>query len=263
MTTMNEGMAMTSGARGVRSKQALLLVRPTIRTIRWAALLGGAAAAQLVLWAAKGELSKGGPIPLLPMRLAAVLLCLGAAFVLDDDAGATVEAAVASLMLRRGLRLALTVPVVGIAWGAALWAASRLAASGRGTGSVAPPSLPVAGLAIEAAALLGVTLAAGAVATRSLGHGKGGVAAGPTLLAFVMAVLSLGRYWPLFPAASSEPGWAAAHARWALVLVAATIVLAAFSLDPARRWSILRRRWRPQTHGRLVRASRAPVAGKP
>jgi hypothetical protein len=90
----------------LRAKQASLLVRPTARTIRWAALLGGAAGAQLVLWAAKSELSKGGEASLLPLRVAAVVLCMGAAFILDDDAGATVEPAVASLAVRRGLRLA-------------------------------------------------------------------------------------------------------------------------------------------------------------
>ncbi len=258
---MNEGMAATSGARGVRSIQALALVRPTIRTIRWAGVVGGAAAAQLVLWAAKGELSKGGTIPLLPIRVAAVVLCLGTAFILDDEAGATVEPAVASLVVRRGLRLALTVPVVGMAWGAALWTASRMAASGHETGPVALRSLPVAGLTLEAAAFLAVTLAAGAVATRSLGHGKGGVAAGPTLLAFVMAMLSIGRYWPLFEESPIEPGWAAAHMRWASILAAAVIVLVAASLDPARRPRILRRGRRPQRHGLARGASWAPVGG--
>src|SRR6266567_1897396 len=258
---MDEGGALTSGARGVRSKQAVALVRPTIRTIRWAALLGGAAAAQLVLWAAKGELSQGESVSLLPLRVAAVVLCLGAAFILDDDAGATVEPAVASLMVRRWLRLALTVPFVAGAWGAQLWAGSRLAASGRGTGPVPPRSLPVAGLTLEAAALLAVTLAAGAVATRSLGHGKGGVAAGPTLVAFVMASLSIGRYWPLFLESPAEPGWAGAHVRWGLILAAGMVVLVVLSLDPARR-SIIRRGRRGRQPHALAGDARVPVGGR-
>jgi fluoroquinolone transport system permease protein len=235
---------MTGGVRVVDPRQLLMLVRPTARTIRWAALLGGAGAAQIALWAATGELSRGGPISLMPLRVAAVLVCLGAAFVLDDDAGTTVEPAVAALAVRRGLRLALTFPVAGAAWGAALWTASRLAASAQETGP--SHALPVAGLALEAGALLAVTLAAAAVATRFLGHGKGGVAAGPALLAFVFAMYSIGRLWPLFPAGSSDPGWAAAHIRWALTLAGATVVLVGFSLDPARRWRILRRGRRPR-----------------
>ncbi|MDP9342760.1 MAG: hypothetical protein M3Q23_11855 [Actinomycetota bacterium] len=88
------------------------------------------------------------------------------------------------------------------------------------------------------------------------------MAAGPTLLAFVMAMLSIGRYWPLFLAAAGEPGWAAAHVRWALILIAAVVVLAGFSLDPARRSRILRGRHRPRTRGVARTASRAPVGGK-
>ncbi len=220
-------------------------------------------AAQLVLWAGAGELSNPGPVPLMPLRVAAVLMCVGAAFVLDDDAGTTVEPAVASLLVRRGLRLLLAMPVMSAAWGVALWIASRLAASGQEIGPVVPRSLPAAALTLEAAALLGVTLAASAVATRWLGHGKGGVAAGPTLLAFVMTMLSIGHYWTLFPDDATEPGWAAAHVRWALTLAAAIIVLVGFSLDPARRSRILHGWHRPRTRGVARTASRAPVGGKP
>ena len=252
---------MTDRTRVVRSRQLLLLVRPTARTIRWAALLGGAVAAQFVLWAASGERSRGGPVSLLPIRVAAVLLCLGAVFVLDDDAGATVEPAVASLAVRRGIRLALTVPVAWAAWGAALWTASRLAASGRGTAAVVPRSLPVAGLMLEAAALLAVTLAAAAVATRSVGHGRGGVAGGPAVLGFVLAMVSIGRYWPLFPAANSEPAWVAAHVRWAVILAVASTVLVLFTLDPARRrWPGRRRR--QEERGLARGPSRASVGGE-
>jgi fluoroquinolone transport system permease protein len=247
----------------LRAKQASLLVRPTARTIRWAALLGGAAGAQLVLWAAKSELSKGGEASLLPLRVAAVVLCLGAAFILDDDAGATVEPAVASLIVRRGLRLALTVPFVWAAWVAALRTAASLAASGVRTVPAAPRSLPVFGLTVEATALLAVTLAAGAVATRSLGHGRGGVAAGPTLLAFVLVTQSFGRYWPLFLSGSDDPGWAAAHLRWGVILAAAILVLAVCSLDPARRSKVRRMRRTPHRYVSPPRATRVTVGGKP
>jgi hypothetical protein len=247
----------------LRSKQAFLLVRPTARTIRWAALLGGAAGAQLILWTAKGELSKGGEIHLLPIRIAAVVLCLGAAFILDDDAGATVEPAVASLIVRRGVRLALTVPLVWAAWGAALRTAASLAASGARTAPAAPRSVPVFGLTVEAAALLAVTLAAGAVATRALGHGRGGIAAGPTLLAFVLITQGFGRYWPLFLGGSEDPGWAAAHVRWALILAAATLVLAVCSLDPARRSNVHRMRRTLHRYVPVTRAARVTLGGKP
>ncbi len=255
--------AMSKRDRGVRSLQMLLLVRPTARTIRWLALAGGVVATQLVIWAVKSELSREVPIPLTPLRMAAVLLCLGAAFTLDDDAGATVEPSVASLIVRRGIRLALALPVLGVAWGVALLTASRLAASGVRTAPVVPRPLPIAALTLEASAMLAVTLAAAAVGTRSLGHGKGGVAAGPALLAFVLTMASIQPYWPLFPNAPFEPGWAAAHARWALILVAAIVVLAGCSLDPARRLRMRRRGSRPRTYAFAPTMPAVHVSRKP
>ena len=245
------------------ARPMLLLVRPTIRTIRWSTILGGAVAAQFVLWAARGELSREPEIQVVPLRVAAVLLCLGMTFVLDDDAGATVEPVAVSLMVRRGLRVLVATPVIATAWGAALWAASRLAASGSHVWVVAPRPLPVAALTLEASALLAVTLAAGAVGTRSLGHGKGGVAAGPALLAFVMATASIQRYWPLFPSDASEPGWAAAHVRWGLILVVGVLVLAWFSFDPARRSRTPRGRNRPRTQRLVGTSIGAPAGRKP
>jgi len=136
-----------------------------------------------------------------------------------------------------------------------------LAASG--SGSSAHRSFPVAALTLEAAALLAVTLAAAAVATRRLGHGKGGTAAGPALLAFVMGMTAIGKYWPLFPQSPADPGWAPAHARWAAILAAAAIVLVAASLDPARRPMALRRGLWLRRHALTPATAGAPVAGKP
>jgi hypothetical protein len=248
--------------RGTRFRQALLLLWPTARTIRWPAVVAGAAAAQLVLWAGKGELSSPEGSSLMPLRIAAVLLCLGAGFIVDDDAGVTVEPVVASLAVRRGLRLLLAIPALGVGWAATLGVASMLAGSGREAGGPVSGSLPVAGLTLEAAAFLSVALAAGAAAVRWVGHGRAGVAAGPVLLTFVMAMLSIGPYWPLFPGAS-EPGWGAAHVRWAGILAVAAILSAVFSLDPARRSRILRRRRWPWMHRVVRKPSRAPLGSKP
>jgi hypothetical protein len=212
-----------------------------------------------VLGAGKGELSAAEGISLTPLRIGAVLLCLGAGFIVDDDAGVTVAPVVASLAVRRGLRLLLAVPALAAGWAAALGAARMLAASGPVAGASVSGSLPVAGLTLEAAALLSVALAAGAAAVRWVGHGRAGATAGPVLLAFVMAMLSAGRYWPMFPDAS-ETGWVPAHVRWAAILAVAAILFAGLALDPARRPGILRRRrWLP-THRT---PSRAPVGDKP
>jgi len=244
--------------RSVRFRQALQLLWPTARTIRWPAVVAGAAAAQLVLWAGKGELSSPEGLSLMPLRIAAVLLCLGAGFIIDDEAGATVEPVAASLALRRGLRLVLGVPVLALGWAVTLGVASMLADSGPQVGT----SLPVAGLTLEAAALLSVALAAGAAAVRWVGHGRAGATAGPVLLAFVMAMLSAGRYWPMFPDAW-ETGWVPAHVRWAAILAVAAILFVVFAVDPARRSGILRRRRWPRTLRVAREPSRAPIGDKP
>ena len=235
-----------AGATSDRLRQALLLLRPTARSMRWAAVVGAAAGALLVAWRSSQTLSVGGPPSLAPIRMAAVLLCLGASFMLDDEAGVTVEPAVASLAVRRGLRLALGLLAIGAAW-----AATLVVASGSAHRGVEAGSLPAAGLTLEAAALLAVTLAAGAVATRSLGHGNGGVAAGPMLLAFVAGAVAIRPYWSLFPGGRIDPEWVPAHLRWTAILGGATIVLVWTSLDPARRSAAARgRRWIRRTRRR-------------
>jgi hypothetical protein len=248
--------------RGGRVRQALLLLGPTARTIRWPAVVAGAAAAQLALWTGRGELSSAEGISLTPLRIAAVVLCLGAGFIIDDEAGATVEPVVVSLAVRRGLRLLLAVPVLALGWAATLGVASMLAAWGPRAEPPVLHSLPVAGLTLEAAALLLVALAGGAAAVRWVGHARAGVAAGPVLLGFVMAMLSIERWWPLF-ASASEHDWMVAHVRWAGILAASAILFAWLALDPARRSKVLRirRPLPPRAHGR--RPSSAPVIGKP
>jgi hypothetical protein len=244
--------------RTIRRRQLLLLIGPTARTIRWIAFLGAAVAADLTLVAARGELSRTGHLPLLPVRVAAVLLCLGAAFFLDDEAGITVEPVPLGLLRRRGIRLALGCLATAVAWATSLWIASLLAASG---GPLRP--LPLAGLTVEAAALLTVTLATAAVAARRFGPDRGGIVAGPSLLAFVMAVATFGRHWPLFLESSSDPGWNAAHARWGWILATALIVLVLASLDPARRSIVAHRDPRQPRRALSAPSSGAPIAGRP
>jgi hypothetical protein len=261
VTSLGTAAIEQTGRSARRRRVAILLLAPTARTIRWLAILAAAVAAGLALWAAKGELSRAATVPLLPFRVSAILLCLGAAFVLDDDAGATVESAPTDLLVRRGLRLLLAIPVVAMAWGTVLWIGS--AAAGSGTGRSMRGPLPAWALSLEAAALLAVTLAAAAVGTRALGHGKGGTAAGPMLLVFVMCMVAIDRYWPLFVASPADSGWAMAHARWALILLAAVIVLVGASLDPARRSNVRRRVSRPKRQVPVRRATAVRIGGRP
>lgn len=183
--------------------QAAALSRSVARTLPWAALLGAAALALAVV--------RLGDTQTLHVRLAALALCIGGAFLLDDPAAEIVESVPASLLFRRLLRLALALPVLTAAWALVLHSAGRA---------------PAWELTLELGALLAVALA---VAARA-----GGVAAGPTLLVlFGLAALLPGR-WALLVPGPEDPRWSAAHARWALVLAAGLAAFVWASLDPGR-----------------------------
>ena len=206
-------------------RQAALLVRPTLRSISWAPLAaGGALALALVVLTDPG---------LGQARIAAIAICVGAAFVLDDPAAATVASAPTSSLARRAVRVGLAlVPL------AALWGLVRWLADGADPWAVS----------LELGAMLVLTLAAAALSARIRGDGHGGVAAAPALLTLLAAAyLLLPARWGLFPEGPADPLWGAAHGRWAVILIAGGVVLLATSGDPAA----------PPSRGRLFGARKA------
>ena len=195
-----------------RARQAVVLVMPSLRAMAWLPLLPAGALALAVL-------SFDGPV-LLQLRLAALALCVGAAFVLDDPAAETLATSPSSLPFRRLVRVALVLPLVAALWALVLWYA--------GTGFDAA-------LTLELAAMLAVTLAAAAFAIPRLADGRGGAAAAPSLLVLMGAsTFALPDAWTLFAQGPSDPRWAGSHARWTVVLLAAVAGLVYASLDPAR-----------------------------
>lgn len=204
--------------RGLR--QAALLVRPTVHSLSWAPLAGGSAVALAFL-----ALTDQG---VTEFRLAAIGICVGAAFILDDAAATTVASAPTSLLVRRALRVALAVVPL-----AAVWALLSSFADGVAWWAVS----------LELAAMLALTLAAAALAGRIRGDGRGGVAAGPALLAFLAAAyLLLPSRWGLFPASPDDPFWMAAHQRWALILLAGVLGVLWVGRDPGGPPLLPRRR---------------------
>lgn len=161
--------------------------------------------------------------------LAAASVALGCAFLLDDPAWVTVSTSPAPLWWRRCIRIALALPVAGILW----LAAAQLAGFPRG--AIGPGVL-------EVATMIGVTLAAAAVAVRRSGDGLGGAAAGPVLLVLVVVSLVLPPRWTLHPVVIHQ--W-----RWVLLLGLALLALVVASRDPAARNSPFHRSLRPRTIG--------------
>ncbi len=222
----------------MKLSQIELLVAQKARLVRWKPILGGAVVGFFILYQSSGAWATGSMPAIIPLRLAALVLCLGAVFLLDDPAAVTVASVPSPLRYRRSLRLLLAAPLIATAWasqGAYVFvhATSRLHRDTDGL-------LPIVDLTLEMVAMMMAGLAIAALATRWVSEGLGGVAAGPTLVVLLGAALFLPHRWTLFPGTVEDPQWAAAHVRWAIIVVLATLLLAYSSRDPAARRSV---RW--------------------
>jgi fluoroquinolone transport system permease protein len=204
----------------VRLRQCPPLLRPLRDALRWQPVVGAAAlAAVLLVWKA-GDLEEPGTA-LMVLRGVAVLLALGAAFLLDDAAADTLASSPTSLAWRRTSYLLATAAFTGVPWAAALFTAQSLGAE-----------LPVAALTLEFGAVLGLALAAAAGLARWADAREPGVVAVPLTVGLVLASFRLPERWALM--VGPGPAWEAAHQRWALVLAVALLVVAAATRDRAR-----------------------------
>ena len=116
--------------------------------------------------------------------------------------------------------------------------------------------LPRAALTLELAAMLGLTLAAAALAAARLPDRRGGLVAAPLLVGFLTtAALTLPSSWTLFAAGPADPRWETSHALWGAVLGLGLAALLFASLDagrPRRALRILRRFREPIGRGKTT-----------
>ena len=98
-------------------RTAALSLRPVVRSIRWGPLVGAGVAGAALVWL-MGPDRPNPTTSLSSLRLAAVLLCAGAAFALDDQAADTLAPSPTTLLARRGLRVAVVVASAGLLWAA-------------------------------------------------------------------------------------------------------------------------------------------------
>ena len=197
-----------------RARHAWLLARPTVRLASWRALpAAGALAVAMVHFLSAP--------PVIELRLAAIMLCVAAAFVLDDPAAHTLAASPTPLLFRRLLRTTLLLPLIAALWMIVLWSTGEHV---------------MTALTLELVTMLVVTLAAATVATPRIPDGRGGVAAAPALLIILTAaLLLLPASRTLFARDPADPAWQASHLRWALLLAIAVATFLATSRDPADR----------------------------
>ena len=212
-----------------RPRQFWPLLYQKTRSVRWKPVLGGAAVGFIVLYQYSGALATSSTTVIVPLRMAAVVLCLGSVFLFDDPAAVTVAAVPAPLRYRRALRFLLAVPLITVAWMGQLIYVTTL------IHEEPPDPLTIWSLTLELIAMMMMGLAIAALATRWVSEGLGGVAAGPTLLVILGAASFLPHRWTMFPGSIVDPEWSAAHVRWAVVAAVAVLLLAFFSRDPAAR----------------------------
>ncbi len=170
---------------------------------------------------------------MLALRIAAILIALGAAFVLDDPTEETTGHFPAPRWLRRAVRVGLVAPVVALTWALLIPLALR--------SSVATDPFPTGALTLELSTLVIAALALSAASARFVPEGMGGVAAGPILLGLVAAAHYLPQRLAVFLLDPQAPRWNAAHDVWKELLLIAIAALAFVSRDPWRR-SLLRLR---------------------
>jgi hypothetical protein len=224
-----------------RASQALFLVRPLARALRWGPLLSSGVAGGFLVWILTkqdGLTEAGMPIVdvttrIQALRISALLLALGAAFLLDDPARPTTDHLPTPLWFPRVLRLTFTVPLAVGFWVIHVWLA-------RQTDPGVQP-LPVGDVSLEAASLVALSVALAAGLARFVPDGMGGVAAGPAVLVLVGSALFLPARFGLFPLEAVDPRWQGAHDLWRWVLVGSLGGLACASLDPGRPRHIRRR----------------------
>ncbi|MEV0371124.1 hypothetical protein AB0I10_15035 [Streptomyces sp. NPDC050636] len=211
----------------------LVLLPPVLRAARTTPLLGAGLAAVLLVGipaalSAHLRLTDG----VLLMRVATVLIALGAAFMLDDPAARTTEVVPTPRLLLHGLRAFTAVITAG-----ALWTAVLLLGRSAITGEERE-LLPEPGLALEAGALLLVVLmlaSAGLKATAGIG---GGLVAAPgaALLLLTAMLLPLPDGVALFPQPLT-PEWGMSRQLWAGVAGIAVAVTGLLLREPRRQRS--------------------------
>lgn len=224
-----------------RVRQAADLLQPTARAISWHPPVWAAALA-LVYVAAE---ARGGYIDyrITILRVGALLLCMGAAFVLDDATEETIGHVPTPLLMRRALRIGLLLPVLGVAWLAMLRIAGDVGLRDGGP-------MPAWDLTLEAATLLAIAFCAASVGARFTSDRLGGVAAAPIVLGLVAITLFLPENQRMILGGPSYARWEDAHEWWRVLLVAAIVSFVwlnrtSGSHGPASRMRFARRAPRP------------------
>ncbi len=208
--------------RSARLPQLRELAPALARAVRWQPVPAAAVVAALVLWWRSDRPPTAGDAVWMP-RIVALLLAVALSFALDDRTRSSLGGVPAPPWWRAAVLLVVAgVPAIG-AWAMALvWVDHRVGGG-----------VPVAGLCLEAAALVAAAVAAAASLARWWDVAEPGAVVAPALLVTSLLLLQLPPRIAL--AVATGPDWADAHRRWAVLLAVAVVVTTAALRDPAAR----------------------------
>ena len=244
MNDLLEATQLTRGSgRGTRSRQAALLPRPLGRTTRWIAVLVSGALSFGLVYINHHD---GGPVHL---EIAALLLSLACAFLVDDAAEESVRSSPFPLLLHRTLRVALVLPALIVIWIGLVWYAHA--------GWFAKP------MSVELAGMIAMTLAIAAAAAPFTPDRRAGVVAGPALIMVVLSLAIVPERWQFLPLTPLGTGWFDDYGRWALALAVASVVFSVASLDRAGRNPLAGWRGKRWSSGSFTRDSRPSAERAP
>jgi hypothetical protein len=206
-------------------RQIVPLFVPTTRATPFLpVLIGGALAVGYVVMET-GQTYIGYRI--LVLRIAALLICFGAAFAFDDPAEDALASVPTPLILRRMLRIALVLPFAAGWWFLCLFIA----------GDVPPEQggpMPAGDLTLEAGTLLMIAFIAAAFGSLFTSDRLGGVVAAPILIVFVVVGMVLPGEYRLVVAVPADPQWIQAHHDWWRIAWVAGAALLYLSQDRGR-----------------------------
>lgn len=235
----------------LRVRRAAALLWPSARALPRVPLTAAGALAPLLALLAVRVDPPSGQWLLTVLRVDALVLCVGAAFGLDDTAAVSTAAAPTPLLTRRLLRGAMVAVACAGPWLAALGLAVREPLP-------AGTTLPLALLTLEAASLLACTLAIAAGVARSAHLNAPGSTAASLLLGAVTASALLPSAWsPWIPLDQAER-WARVQPWWAIVLLSGLGWFAWWSRDAYQPGQRPRGRGTSRPH-RLDPGVRSPV----
>jgi hypothetical protein len=221
----------------MRTRTLFPLLRSTAHAMTWWPLVVGALLGSAIVVVPEALIDRLTGTHLTSLvRLAALCVALGAAFLLDDPATRSIPTVPTSRLVRHLVRVTMALPAVALWWTLLLGLAKT---TGHHEAAV---HLPVAALTLEAATLLAVALALAAVAQRRTADGNTGVVAAPGLL-LLAAVAWLLPHPVALILSPTDPRWTASHHRWAAVLATALMAFLWAGHERGRRRAP--HRWRP------------------